>query len=333
MAMSRRTVIAAIGAGLLGSPFPSHSAPAPGTRRLGIFYFADSKPASGDYFPGFREVMKELAKLGWVEGNNLILESRFASIPAEISTRASELVRSGVDAIITEGTSQTRGVQQATKTIPIVTGVGDPVGGGFAKSLARPGGNVTGISFASAETPRKQLEVLRAMVPGLSRLAILTDGENPASPELARPIQAAAQESGIVPELVLILGIADIQRALQPYRGVGVRAARIFSGSGFDEFIEAKALAALAIRNKVPTMFNDPNNVEAGGLLSFNLVHENQAQRSAAQLDKVLRGVNPAEIPFELPTKSELVINRKTAKSLGLSIPPELLLRTDRVID
>jgi len=315
MAMSRRTVIAAIGAGLLGSPFPSHSAPAPGTRRLGIFYFADSKPASGDYFPGFREVMKELAKLGWVEGNNLILESRFASIPAEISTRASELVRSGVDAIITEGTSQTRGVQQATKTIPIVTGVGDPVGGGFAK------------------TPRKQLEVLRAMVPGLSRLAILTDGENPASPELARPIQAAAQESGIVPELVLILGIADIQRALQPYRGVGVRAARIFSGSGFDEFIEAKALAALAIRNKVPTMFNDPNNVEAGGLLSFNLVHENQAQRSAAQLDKVLRGVNPAEIPFELPTKSELVINRKTAKSLGLSIPPELLLRTDRVID
>jgi len=270
MAISRRTVIAAIGAGFLGSPFPSHSAPVPGTRRLGVFYFADSKPASGEYFPGFREVMKELAKLGWIEGSNLMIESRYASVPAEISVRASELVRSGVDAIFTEGTSQTRGVQNATKAIPIVTGVGDPVGSGFAKNLARPGGNITGVSFATSETPHKQLEVLRALVPGLSRLTILIDGENPASPELARPMQTAAQESGIVPELVLVLGLADIQGGFRARRGAGVRAAHILSAKGsFDEFIESKALAALAIRNRVPTMFNDAANVEAGGLLSF----------------------------------------------------------------
>src|SRR5438105_7415390 len=310
MAMSRRTVIAAIGAGFL--PFPSYSARASGPRRLGIFYFADGKPSSGEYFPGFREAMKELAKLGWVEGRDLIFESRYASAPEEIAGRAAELARSGVDAIFTEGTSQTRGVQHATKTIPIVTGVGDPVGSGFAKSLARPGGNITGVSFAMAEIPRKQLELLRAVVPALSRLTIFVNGEDPASPEFARPMQAAAQELGIAPELAPVLSLADIQSVFQAYRSASGRAARFLF-----HFDEPKALAALAIRNKVPTMVLEANDVEAGGLISFNLVHENQAQRAAAQLDKVLRGMNPAEIPFELPTKSEFAINLKTASALG----------------
>lgn len=327
--LSRRAAIRAIGAGILGAAFLSHSAPPPGTRRLGIFYFRS--PTDTEPWSGATNALKELAKLGWVEGRNLVLVPRYAQAPEEIAPRAADLVRSGVDAIFTEGTTQTRALQQATKTIPIVTGVGDPIRRGFALSLARPGGNVTGVSFAMDDIALKQLDLLRAVVPNLSRVDVAMDGENPGSRELAAPMQAAAKELGISSEFVPILSLSDIHRAFHATRGAGARA--VFIYSPFNELIEMRAMAELAIRNAVPTMSAFVDYVVAGGLMSFSLSFDNQAQRSASQLDKVLRGMNPAEIPFELPGRSELALNRLTAKALKLAIPERLLLSATRVVE
>jgi len=326
--MNRRRLIQALGLGALAGSTVHAAAPPSGRRRLAVLLF--DNPESWDFLAS--ELRKELADLGWVEGSNLNVEWRFAhGDTARLADLASQLARSGADAILTRGAPATRALKDATVTIPIVTGVGDPIGAGFARSLAEPGGNITGLSWAAVEGARKQVELLRVMLPRLSRLIIVLKADrSPFLQEMTSWHRGAAREIGLTSEVVLVTGATELQAAWQPGRTPGVTGTFV---SGLGTSIAPKDIADLALRLRMPTVFDYSFYVEAGGLMSYRFNWENQTQRTAAQLDKVFRGAKPAQIPFEFPTRSEFVINRSTARSLGLDIPRELLLRADQIIE
>ena len=327
--MRRRIVLPFIGSAALavGSAARPQGAK-PTLRRLGILLL--DRPESWTFLRP--ELRKEFANLGWVEGSNLILDWRFADGDAgRLPALAAAMSRSGVDAILTRGTPATRALQQATKTVPILTGLGDPIGDGFAQSLAQPGGNITGISYALAETSRKQVELLREMLPGLSRLAFIMRVDRQAfASEITRTARSAAQELAITSRIVIVGNGEELRTALQPGRNVGMDAAMVFS---LGAAIEPAEVAVILMNAMLPAIFDQRGYVAAGGLMSYRLNWENQTQRTVAQIDKVFRGESPATIPFEFPTRSELVLNVKTAKALRMTIPQSLLARADEVIE
>jgi putative ABC transport system substrate-binding protein len=273
----------------------------------------------------------ELAALGWVEGRNLTVQWRYADGDAALlRSHADELARSAPHAILTRGTPATHALLRATRSIPILTGVGDPIGSGFAKAYAAPGGNVTGLSWAVVEAAQKQLEVLRALLPKLASLVVVASGDRePFLAEMTRSIGAATGAARIAMRTALADSEGELLRALQHDPGREDVAALIF---GLNR-VAPDVVAATALTARMPTMFEFRGYVEAGGLASFGFNWDNQNRRAAAQIDKVFRGEKPAQIPFELPTRAELVLNRKTAGRLGLQIPQALLLRADTVID
>ena len=297
-------------------------------RRLGVLLF-DNAESWGFLAP---ELRQELATLGWVEGTNLTVDWRFANGDASrLAELAQQMVRSGVDAILTRGTPATRALQLASSSVPIQTGVGDPIGSGFARSYAKPGGNITGLSWGIAEANIKRVELLRAMVPKLARLLVVMKADrSPYVNEMTASIDTAARQFGIATTLALVDGVADLQAALRLDRASGVGAALVF---GLGTAIDPKVAAQVALRSRMPAMYEYEFYVDSGGLMSYRLNWENQSRRSAAQLDQIFRGVSPAQIPFELPTRSEFVLNRAAAKSLGLAIPQAVLLRADRVVE
>ena len=322
----RRTWLLA--AGLAALAGARAAAPPPGQRRLGVLLF--DRPQSWAFLPP--ELRQALAELGWVEGKNLSIDWRYAEgDAARLPALAAALASSGVGAILTRGTPATRALQQATTTVPILTGVGDPIGAGFARSYAQPGGNITGISYAMVETQSKQLELLREMLPRLARLTIVLQANRQAfAQEITRVYQATAQAVGITTRLALIEGVGGLGRALQSAGASGTYAAFVF---GFGKDIDPAVFARIALQAGVPTMFDQRFYVDVGGLMSYRLDWDNQTQRTAAQIDKVFRGEKPAQIPFELPTRSEFVLNARTAKALGLTIPHALRVRADEVIE
>lgn len=297
-------------------------------RRLGVLLF-DNAESWGFLAP---ELRQELATLGWVEGTNLTVDWRFANGDASrLAELAQQMARSGVDAILTRGTPATRALQLASSSVPIQTGVGDPIGSGFARSYAKPGGNITGLSWGIAEANIKRVELLRAMVPKLARLLVVMKADrSPYVNEMTASIDTAARQFGIATTLALVDGVADLQAALRLDRASGVGAALVF---GLGTAIDPKVAAQVALRSRMPAMYEYEFYVDSGGLMSYRLNWENQSRRSAAQLDQIFRGVSPAQIPFELPTRSEFVLNRAAAKSLGLAIPQAVLLRADRVVE
>ena len=318
----------ALALGAVAAP-PAWAAPAlaPGRRRLGVLLF-DRAEAWDDLPP---RLQKALADLGWVEGSNLDVQWYYANgEAARLKRLAAQLATSGVDAILTRGTPATAALRQATSTVPILTGLGDPVGSGFAATFARPGGNVTGVSYAVVETSLKQIELLRTMVPRLALLAILLPADRtPFAAQLFRPIEAAARDSGLATRTALVGDAAELQAALRSGRARGEFAAFVF---GFGSHIAPQVIADAARALEVPAMFERREYVDAGGLASYRLYWDDQEQRTAAQIDKVFRGEKPAQIPFELPTRSEFVINKATAKSLGLALPQALFLRADAIV-
>jgi len=302
--------------------------PARASRRLGVLLF--DGPESWAFLR--TDLRNALAALGWVEGSNLTVEWRFADGNAQgLPALAAAMAASGVDAILTRGTPATRALQQATKAVPILTGVGDPVGRGFAQALARPGGNVTGISYAQVEISLKQFELLREMVPRLSRLTFVIKSDREATADdLTRTFRTRAQSAAIATQFVFAADADGLRKALGRRRDASAEAAFVHS---FGASIEPAEVAAIVLEARLPAMFDQRIYVDAGGLMSFRLNWENQTQRTAAQIDKVFRGASPAQIPFELPTRSELIINAKTARSLGLTIPRSLLARADEVVE
>ncbi len=268
-------------------------------------------------------VRKLLADVGYVEGRNLTVEWRAMGLDDSIgAAMAEELVRLQMDVLMTHGTPPTKAFQAATRTIPIATVVGDPIASGFTRSLARPSSNITGLSLTHPETPAKQVELLRKTLRRLERIVFIDNIDYGAF----RPYEAAAKAAGIVAE-IKVINRAQIE-------GIFAGMKRSANSAAFVVFttIARPELAAIASRYAVPTMLWEMGYVETGGLMSFSMLHSNGGARQAATIDKLLKGVRVADIPWELPDRSHLAINLKTAKLLGIEFPPDILLSADEIV-
>jgi len=276
----------------------------------------------------FRQGLRELH---YLEGKNIVIDWRSADGKLErLPALAAEMVRLKLDVIVTSGASATRAVKEATNTIPIVmTNDPDPVGDGIIASLARPGGNITGLSTLAPELNGKRLEVLREVVPKLSRVAILRVSTNLAGGQV-RELELAAKAFGVKLQYLDVLDSKNIEttfRAVSKGRADGV----LVLASGIISAQRAQ-IADLAVKNRLPVIYHEPRYVEAGGLMSYGVSLLDLDRRAATYVDKILKGAKPADLPVEQPTKFELIINLKAAKEIGLTIPPNVLVRADRVI-
>jgi putative tryptophan/tyrosine transport system substrate-binding protein len=276
--------------------------------------------------------LEGLRARGYVEGQHVVLEYRGAEGQYErLPNLAAELVRLKVDVIVTQGTPAARAAKHATTTIPIVmTSVGDPVGSGLVASLARPGGNVTGLASVSPDLMGKQLEVLKAVLPTVSRVAVLWNPANPANALNVREAEMAAQALGIPLHLVEARGPEAFDRAFAAMTRAHAGALLVIGDRVFRQ--HRRRLAELAATSRLPTMHNVRTYVEAGGLMAYGPNPLDHNRRAAVYVDKILKGTQPADLPVEQPTTFELVINLKTAEALGLTIPPTLLFQADEII-
>jgi putative tryptophan/tyrosine transport system substrate-binding protein len=276
--------------------------------------------------------VQRLRELGWIEGRNIAIEYRWAEGRSERFIEiAAEFVRLNVDAIVTYATPPVIAAKEATSVIPIVFAVaGDPVNTGLVASLAHPGGNVTGLSVQQTELAGKRFELLREVVPGLRRLAIMGNADNPATVLEMDGAQAAARKLGLEVTISEIRRAEDIAPAFDALKG---RAEALYVCN--DPLVNTNRVRinTAALGARLPTAYNWRENVEAGGLMSYGTNFPDTFRRAAELVDKVLRGAKPADIPVEQPTKFELTINLTTAKTLGLDIPPTLLARADEVIE
>jgi len=276
--------------------------------------------------------VERLRELGWIEGRTIAIDYHWPEGRNErLAEIAAEFVRLKVDIIVTAGTPQTLAAKHATSVIPIVfAGVGDPVGAGVVATLARPGGNATGLSMQQTDTAGKRLELLREVIPSLRRLAIMANSDNLSTALDMREAQAAARALGLEAVTSEIRRRADIATAFDALKG-RVEALYICN----DPLLGTNRvhIITLALGMRLPAMFAARENVEAGGLMSYGSSFSDIYRRTAELVDKILRGAKPAEVPVEQPTKFEFVINAITAKALGLEIPPTLLSLADEVIE
>lgn len=279
----------------------------------------------------FRQGLREL---GWSEGRNIVIDYRYAEGRFDrLPDLAADLVRLEVALIVSEGTQGVTAARNATGTIPIVmTTVRDPVGTGLIASLARPGGNVTGMSgSAGLEIVAKQLELLKETVPEIRRVAILSNPANAYHQLAIREVNAAARSLGVQLQLLEARGPNEFDGAFAAMAKERVGALLVVSDTIFNNHRER--LADLAARSRLPAAYGVRESVEAGGLMSYGASFLDLYRRSAAYVDKILKGAKPADLPVEQPTKFELVINLRTARALGLTVPPALLARADEVIE
>lgn len=296
--------------------------------RLG-FLGATSAATEKDRIDAFRQGMREL---GYIEGKNIVIEWRFADGKFDrLPDLAAELARLPVDAIVTTGSTSTRAAKKATTTIPIVmTNENDPVGNGFVVSLARPAGNITGLSNLAPELSGKQLELLKEVVARLSRVAVFGTSTSGGNALVLRETELASGALAVKLQYLDILSPADIDAAFQAARNA--RAEAIIALASPVLTSHRQHLVEIALKNRLPAVYDRREFVEAGGLMTYTVSSTDLFRRSAKYVDKVLKGTKPANLPVEQPTRFELVINLKTAKQIGLTVPPNVLARADRVI-
>jgi putative ABC transport system substrate-binding protein len=315
--------------GLLTAPLPTAPQPAEKVYRIGVLYSgtAASGAASGN-LEAFRHGLRAL---GYVEGQNISLAWRTAEGQVDrLPALAAELVGLPVDVLVAAGgTPVALAAQRATTTIPIVmTNVGDPVQTGLVASLARPGGNITGLSSMSPDITGKRLELLKEVVPALSRVAVLWNPANPSATLQLQELQAAARALQLQVQALEVHGPDAFEPAFSAARGAGAVVVL-----GDPELTRHRTqITALTQGNRLPGMYVFREFVEAGGLMSYGVSLSDLWRRAASYVDKILQGATPAELPVEQPTKFELVINLKTAKALGMTLPPSVLLLADEVI-
>jgi ABC-type uncharacterized transport system substrate-binding protein len=328
--MNRRAFVTGLGA-VLAAPLAGEAQPPNTSFRVGFLSpLSSSGPQSATILGTLRQALRDL---GYVEGQNLAIEVRWAEGKYDrLLGLATELVRLKVDVIVTYTAPAIQAVKQATRTIPIVMGgVIDPVTPGFVASLARPGGNITGLSIMAPEVVGKQLEILKEVVPRVTRVALLGNPANPGhAPQLERAHEAARS---LKIELRLLEArkpsdIDSVFTAMARERAGGI----IVLVDAMLETQETRIIE-LAARQKLPSVYGLKHFVEAGGLIFYGASGTDSFRHAAVYVDKILRGAKPADLPVEQPTKFELVINLKTAKALGLTIPPPLLLRADQVLE
>ena len=325
----KKTVIISIVAGLVLALYSFTGAQQP-TKipRIG-FLFALSPSVVSARIEAFRQGMRELR---YVERKNIVIEWRFAEEkPDRLSALAAELVRLKVDIIVTAGPSATRSAKNATVTIPIVMAFDDdPVGSGFVINLRQPGGNITGLSALSPEISGKQMELLKEIVPGLSHLTVLGSSTHPGTAQSLEEMKLAARAFKIQLEYVNIVDPKDIGTAFGVSRRGPVDAVLVLSSPML--LSQRAELAELAVTNRLPVIHANTEYVDAGGLMVYGTNFPDLFRRAATYVDKILKGGKPADLPIEQPTKFELVINLKAANQIGLTIPPSVLARADKVI-
>jgi len=273
-----------------------------------------------------------LRELGYVEGKNITIEHRYAEGKLErASELAAELVRQGVDVIVTSGPTPTRAAKEATVMIPIVMGFdNDPVGNGFVASLSRPGGNITGLSTLHSEVSGKRLEVLKEISPRLARVAVFGTSTVPGNAQALKETELAARALGIKLQYLDVPNQTDIESAFRAAtKGRADAALALASRILFSHRIQ---VAELAAKNRLPAIYPESEQVEAGGLMCYGVSISDLYRRAATYVDKILKGTKPADLPVEQPKKFELIINLKAAKQIGLTIPPNVLARADKVI-
>ena len=327
--MSKNLVCFALCATLFALSFPAQAQQAKKVPRIG-WLTGGTFSATADRVEAFRQGLREL---GYVEGKNIVIEWRGADGNRNRQrVLASELVRLKVDVIVTAGAGGTRAAKEATPTIPIVmTQDDDPVGTGHVASLARPGGNITGLASLSPELSGKRLDLLKEIVLKLSRVAVFATSASTDYAQTLKEIELAAGAFGVKLQHLDILGPKDIETA---FRAANMERADagLMQVSGPIVNIHRKQLIEFAIKTRLPVIYNLRSHAEAGGLISYGIYLPDLDRRAATYVDKILKGAEPADLPVEQPTKFEFVINLKTAKQIGLTIPQSVLFRADKVI-
>jgi len=297
--------------------------------RIGFLSAASLSPLAARV-EAFRQGLREL---GYVEGKNIVIEWRSSGGRLDhVSELAAELVGLKVDVIVAAGPVDTRAAKEATNTIPIVMGFDtDPVASGFIASLARPGGNITGLSSLAPELSGKRLELLKEIIPKFSRVAVMGTSTNPGNTQALREVELAAGSFGAKLQYLDILDPKDIETA---FRAAGkARAdAVLMLVAGTVAAAHRTKIVELAVKSRLPAIYNRREYVEAGGLMTYSVSLADLDRRAATYVDKILKGAKPADLPVEQPKKFEFIINLKAAKQIGLTIPPNVLARADKVI-
>jgi putative tryptophan/tyrosine transport system substrate-binding protein len=296
--------------------------------RLG-YLTAASRSTIPARIEAFRQGMREL---GYVEDNNIVIEWRFGERKEDrLPAIAAELVRLKVDVIVTGGPISTRRAREATVSIPIVMAQDtDLVASGFVASLARPGGNITGLATLAPEISGKRLELLKEVVPRLSRVVVLGSSTEPANAQSLKETELAAGALGVKLQHVDVLAPKDIETAFRAASKGGADAVLVLPSSVVNS--QRTQIAELAVKNRLPAAYHQTEFVEDGGLMSYGVSFTDLFRRAATYVDKILKGAKPADLPVEQPKKFEFIINLKAAKQIGLTIPPNVLVRADRVI-
>jgi putative tryptophan/tyrosine transport system substrate-binding protein len=318
----------AVGAVLFALCYPAAAQQPQKIRRIGVLSVTSAAtiPARID---AFRQGLRELS---YVEGKNIVVEYRYADGKADrVPMLAAEMVRLNVEVILTAGSAATRPAKEATATIPIVMAQDiDPVANGFVASLARPGGNITGLSTLGPEISGKQLEILKDIVPKLSQVVVLNNSDAPGYMQMRRETELAANALRIKIHFVDVRTPKDLEIA---FREIANKRPEAVLVPTMPIVVSQRAqIANLAVKHRLPAMYGQPEHVEAGGLMFYGASITDLFRRAATYVDKILKGARPADLPVEQPKKFEFIVNLKTAKQIGLTIPPNVLAQADRVI-
>lgn len=319
--MKRRAALCAMAWAMAASTIRAQ--PAGRVRRIGVFMPAKTGPAAF-----VKSVAESLRPLGWTEGRNFEFVFRDASDVASLDAGAQELAGMHVDAVMTSGTPRTRAMQHATRTVPIVTELADPVVAGLAATLSTPGSNVTGLAFQTQEIVDKQVDMCRLVIHELAQARLFTTPVARTTPEMVQPFEHAAHRAGLAFDASFVSDLDGFARGfstLRAHKSVAIV-------QNYMNVVDPQKLAAAAIASRCATFHAQPEFVEKGGLMSYVFRFEDTPQRWAAVLDKVLRGLDPASIPFELPRVTEFVVNKSTARALGIDLTTEIMVRATRVV-
>jgi len=331
MSQSRRRQFLIASGALLAAPLVPFAQQSPRVWRIG-FLVPRARPASNDSDPigGFLRGMREL---GHIEGKNIVIEWRYADGKYErLPSLAAELVKLKVDLIVALTSPPTQAAQRATRSIPIVmVAVSDPIESGFVANLARPGGNTTGLAILTGATSKKQLEMIVQTLPTLSRVAVLTNPDNKSLEAMYASVHAASEAMRVRAFPVRARTPVQIEQAFVLVRQERAEALVVLADPFF--LGQRGQIVDLAAKARLPAIYAQPQYAEVGGLMSYGVDLVEHLRHAASHVDRILKGANPGDLPVELPTRFELVINLKSAKALGITVPQSILVRADRVID